>query len=114
MPIDIETFEETSEAALDEPTNAERVLSFLVVNNDRAFTPAEIADGAGVDRGSIGTVLRRLEERDLVRHKSTYWAAGDETRIREAYDLHQTLAALDDQLGAEGLDEWRAHAADER
>lgn len=112
MPIDIDTFDQADETELGEPTNAERVLGFLVANDDQAFTPAEIAEGTGVKRTSIGTVLRRLEERSLVRHKGEYWAAGAENRIRDAYDLHRTLAALDDQLGEEDVDEWVAHAAD--
>lgn len=112
MPIDIDTFDRADDEDLGEPTNAERVLGFLVANDEKAFTPAEIAEGTGVKRASIGTVLRRLEERALVRHKGEYWAAGDEDLIRDAYDLHRTIAALDEQLGTEDIDEWAAHAAD--
>lgn len=69
MPIDIETFTEASADDLIEVTNAEKVVRFLIRNNDKAFTPFEIAEGAGVKKNSIRTVLRRLEERDLMRHK---------------------------------------------
>ena len=31
--------------------------------------------------GSIGPTLQRLEERDLVRHKDTYWAIAQDDRI---------------------------------
>lgn len=112
MPIDINTFDRADGDDLGKPTNAERVLGFLVANDGQAFTPAEVAEGTEVKRSSIGTVLRRLKQRDLVRHKGEYWAAGAKDRIRDAYDLHQTLAALDEQLGAEDLDEWATHAAD--
>lgn len=113
MPIDIETFHEARDDELTEVTNAERVVRFLYRNDDQAFTPAEIAEGAGVKKSSISTVLRRLHERDLVRHKGDYWAIGDEEMIRDAVHLHRLLADLDEQAGAESLDEWREHAASE-
>lgn len=112
VPIDIETFDEATEDELQRPTNGERVVRLLVENDDQAFTPAEIADRTGVKRSSIGTVLRRLEDRGLVRHKGEYWAAGDEDAIREAYEFHRLLEAVDDRFGEEDLDEWREHAAE--
>ncbi|MFB6084958.1 MAG: MarR family transcriptional regulator [Halorientalis sp.] len=112
MPIDIERFDDASEADLSEPTNAERVVRFLLRNDDKAFTPSEIAEGTGVKRSSIGTVLRRLEERDLLKHKGDYWAIGDPSRVRDAFDFHRTLDDLDDRFGAEDIEAWRDHAAD--
>ncbi|WP_435183728.1 MarR family transcriptional regulator [Halobellus sp. EA9] len=111
MPIDIETFAEASDEELSEVTNAERVVRFLSRNDDKAFTPAEIADGAGVKRSSISTVLRRLRERDLVRHKGDYWAIGDEERVRDAFQFHRVTASLNERFGAEDAAEWREHAA---
>lgn len=113
MPIDIERFEDASDTELSEPTNGEKVVRFLFRHDDKAFTPSEIADGTGVKRNSVGTVLRRLEERDLVKHKGDYWAIGEEERVRDAYDLHQTITALDEAFGEEDLDEWREHAAED-
>lgn len=110
VPIDIETFSEASDDELTEVTNAEKVLRFLVRNSDKAFTPAEIAEGAGVKKTSISTVLRRLREREFVRHKGDYWAIDDEEAVREAYDFHRTMEALDERLGGEDVDEWRQHA----
>jgi len=112
VPIDIERFTEASEAELTELTNAERVVRFLYRYDDKAFTPSEIAEGAGVKNSSIGTVLRRLEQRDLVRHKGDYWAIGDEADVRDAVRFHQVLTDLDDQFGAEDMAEWREHAVD--
>ena len=112
MPIDIETFTEASNGELTEVTNAEKVVRFLSQNNDKAFTPSEIADGAGVKKNSIGTVLRRLEDRDLVRHKGDYWAIGDEETVREAFRFHRVMEDLNDQFGAEDIEEWRKHATD--
>lgn len=111
VPIDIETFTEASDDELTEVTNAEKVVRFLFANDDKAFTPAEIAEGAGVKKNSISTVLRRLRERDLVEHKGDYWAIGDEETVREAFRFHRAMDDLDAQLGAEDVDEWRKHAA---
>lgn len=112
MPIDIETFDEGDPEALNELTNGEKVVRFLFENRDKAFTPSEIADGAGVKRSSIGTVLSRLEDRDLVRHKGDYWALGDLERVRSAYTTHKIMESLDDRYGEENIDEWREHAAE--
>ena len=69
MAIDIETFENTLEEGLRETSNPERVLRFLVDNDDTAFKTGEIAKEADINENSISTVLGRLEARDLVRHK---------------------------------------------
>lgn len=113
MPIDIETFDGVSEEELSEPTNAEKVLRFLVANDDKAFTPSEIADGTGVKGGSVSTVLRRLEERELVRHKGEYWALDDEETVRDAYQFHRSMDDLDERFGEEDIDEWRDYAAED-
>ncbi len=114
MPIDIETFTESADEELTAVTNAERVVRFLYRNDDKAFTPSEIAEGTGVKRASIGTVLRRLRERDLVEHKGDYWAIGDEQAVRDAFRFHRNMDALDDRFGAEDLEEWRDHAVTDR
>lgn len=111
MPIDIETFETTPGDKLDRPTNGERVLEFLIHYSAHAFTPSEIAEGAGIKQGSIGTVLKRLEDRELVRHKGPYWAAPEESVLREARRFERLLQELDDEYGPEDRAEWRAHAA---
>ena len=113
MPIDIETFTQASNEELTEVTNAEKVVRFLAQNNDKAFTPAEIAAGTDVKRTSISTVLRRLKNRQLVQHKGDYWAIGEEERVRDAFQFHQTMEDLYERLGAEDIDEWREHAADD-
>lgn len=113
MPIDIDTFTEASTEELTEITNAEKVIRFLYQNRDKAFTPSEIAEGTGVKKTSISTVLRRLEERELVQHKGDYWALGDEERVRDAYRFHQTMDDLDERFGAEDMGEWRQHAVED-
>ncbi|WP_135830073.1 MarR family transcriptional regulator [Halorussus halobius] len=114
MSIDIDDFEEKSESELADLTNGERVLRFLSTNDDRAFKPAEIADRTGVNDNSIGNVLARLEDRNLVRHKGPYWAITDDTeRLRSFSDYFRTTSSLTERLGEEDPDEWAAHAPDD-
>jgi Mn-dependent DtxR family transcriptional regulator len=114
MTIDIETFESTPADELRELSNPERVLRFLVTNDDKAFKAAEIADRTGVAKNSISTVLSRLAERDLVRHKGDYWAIGDEERLRSFGQYRRATERLNDRYGREDADEWREYAPETR
>lgn len=114
VSIDIERFENDDPETFDEPTNAERVVAFLARNDDRAWKQSEIADRTGVPKGSIGTVLRRLHDRDLVRHRGEYWAITDDRdRLHSAWDLHAMTERLNERYGVEDADEWREHAPDD-
>ncbi|ELY68693.1 MarR family transcriptional regulator [Natrinema versiforme] len=113
MPIDIDTFERETEFE-SKRTHAERVLSFLLSNDEQAFKRREIADSTGIDPNAVSAVLSRLKERNLVRHKPPYWAAGDPQRIRSATDLSRSLESLDERLGSEDMDAWRDAGADAR
>lgn len=104
MPISIDEFEDRSPE--QGSTNAERVLRFLARNRDQAFRAAEISEATGVNQNSIHPVLRRLEDRDLVRHREPYWAVGDLDDVRDATVFHSTAEFLDDELGAESREEW--------
>lgn len=114
MSIDIERFENEDPHEWTEPTNAERVLAFLAEHDDRAWKQAEIARRTGVKHGSIGTVLSRLHDRGLVRHKSEYWAITDDHELlMAAIDLHQITESLNERHGVEDVDEWREYAVDD-
>lgn len=113
MPIDIETFERESTFEGGETTNAERIVAFLVQHDDKAWTRGEIADRTNLDPNVVSSVLNRLKKRSLVRHKSPYWALGDEDRVRAAHDFSDTLDALDERLGEEDMEEWRENAPNE-
>lgn len=111
MSIDIDEFEAKSEEELEGSTNPERVLRFLAENDDRAFEPSTIAREADVDPNSIGAVLKRLEDRGLVRHKASYWAITDDReRLREAASFSATTRALNERLGSEDPSEWQEHS----
>ena len=112
MPISIDEFEEHDGSS--ELTNAERVLRFLIQNRDQAFKAAEIADETSINANSIHPVLKRLEERNLVRHKPPYWALGDLDTVRSASMFRSTAAFLDEELGSESREEWLEAASEMR
>lgn len=81
MPIEFENYHPTD--LPDEDTNGRRILKLLATNPELGFRPSEIAEEIDIPRGSVGTTLRRLEQRGFVRHKGEYWAIN-----AEAYDAH--------------------------
>lgn len=110
MPIDIERFETDPEGDLSrtgsEPTNGERILTFLATNDEQAFTPSEIREATAVPRGSIGVVLSRLEDRGLVRHRGEYWAIGDAEEVSRELTTTRTARAASGRFGGEDPEEW--------
>lgn len=108
MPIDIKRFEEDSVEKLRAggQTNAEEILSFLASSPDQAYTPKEIHEATGIARGSVGVVLSRLEDRELVRHRGEYWAIADGEDVEKTLSAMATARAATDQLGSEDPDEW--------
>lgn len=115
MPIDIETFESSSEDRLQhsEETNADRVMQFLAANPNQAFTQSEVRDATDVKAGSISVVLSRLEDRGLVRHKGTYWAIGEADEVAAYTSVAESTRAANDRFGEEDMDEWLEHAVDD-
>lgn len=114
MSIDRDTFENASEAGLAGLSVPDRVLGFLIANDDHAFEASEIARQIDVDRQAVSTALTRLKERDLVDHKATYWAVTDDDARRRAYAGYERATVLfNEQLGEEAVDEWRERAPDD-
>jgi DNA-binding IclR family transcriptional regulator len=105
MPIGIDQFHEDPPAALDllEGTNSHRILQFLAENDDRAFTRTEIHEATGIERGSVGATLSRLEYRNLVRHRGRYWAIGEDDRLASyaAQTRASSASTNDDSYGEE-------------
>ena len=111
MSIDRETFESASEDELADLSVPDRVLGFLVANDEHAFKAREIASQTGLDEGAVSTALSRLKEREFVEHKATYWAVtNDEERLDGYSGYGRATALFNEQLGAEDEDAWREHA----
>jgi hypothetical protein len=105
--IDIGEFESADDDGFSDRTDTERIVGFLAENNDRAWKAKAIAERTGVNPDSVSTLLARLRERGLVRHKEPYWAiTDDEQRLSNASSLHRDHERLDDRFGEEDVDEW--------
>jgi hypothetical protein len=115
VPIDIETFESFPEDRLQNSgeTNADRVMRFLTVHPDQAFTQSEIRDATDVKAGSISVVLSRLEDRGLVRHKGNYWALGEADEVAAYTSMVESTRTANDRFGEEDMDEWLEQAVDD-
>lgn len=74
MSIDRETFERATEDELREVSVPDQILAFLATHRDRAFKATEIARQLDLETDTVSTALTRLKSRDLVKHKSVYWA----------------------------------------
>lgn len=119
MPVDFETYDPDENPRggglrLTEGSNAYEILQFLAAHPGQGFTPKEIGEATGVPRGSVGTTLVRLEERELARHKEPYWAIGDDDRLGAYAAMIHGLDAAEDRFGDEDWGDWRAHAVDPR
>ncbi|APE96486.1 MarR family transcriptional regulator [Halodesulfurarchaeum formicicum] len=105
MPISIDRLEnEPPEVlAVREGTQPYTVLQFLAKNDNQAYTQTEIAETTGIDRGSVGAVLSRLDDRDLVRHKGRYWAIGTDDRLAAfaAQQQASSMSTTDDYYAGE-------------
>jgi len=114
MPIDIDRFEQGSPEELQASgrTNAEEILSFLATHPNQAYTPKEIHEATDVARGSVGVVLSRLEEQELVRHRGEFWAISDTEDIDKTLTAMATARAATDRFGGEDPDDWGPGADD--
>ncbi|MFC4359172.1 MarR family transcriptional regulator [Halobium salinum] len=106
--IDIATFEEAEEGEFSGRGATERVVRFLAENDRRAWKATAIAEHADVDPDSVSTLLTRLRNRGLVRHKEPYWAITDDRdRVANAYRLHEATERYDERYGEEDSADWR-------
>lgn len=105
--VDIEDFDAADPEEFERPSASERILSFLAEHDDQAWKASAIAERADVNPDSVSTLLGRLRDRGLVRHKEPYWAiTDDEGRLSAASLLHEATERLDDRYGEEDPEEW--------
>ncbi|WP_132059000.1 MarR family transcriptional regulator [Halorussus amylolyticus] len=112
MPITKDTFERISDDGPLPGSNAERILDFLIRNENKAYTQTEIVEETGVKRGSVGPTLKRLKERGAVEHKANYWRVSDhEVAARSGTALtSETASQYDDEEFDVG--KWAEYAVD--
>lgn len=116
MPISTDQFEQLDDE-VDSPsagTNADKILSFLDANAEKAYTQSEIAEATGVKRGSVGPTLVRLRESGRVDHRGTYWRISDHERSLDAAVGHTDGAAASHETETLDFDAWQEHGVDPR
>ena len=112
--INIDEFENADDDEFEERNDTERIVLFLDENDDHAWKAAVIAEHLELDTDAVSSILSRLKERGLVRHKRPYWAITDnEDRLRAAYRLHQHHQTADEQYGEEDLEELKTDEMEE-
>lgn len=111
MPVQFDTYDEgTGRMDLNEDSNAYTILSFLASHPDQGFTPTEIYETTDIPSGSVGPTLTRLEERDLVRHKTPYWSIGHDDHLAMYSGMRSTITAIEERFGPEDPDDWLSNA----
>ncbi|EMA47819.1 MarR family transcriptional regulator [Halococcus salifodinae] len=110
MPISRDEFEhEPSQSIPFGPSTQPRtVLQFLLEHPETAYTQTELADETGIQRGSLGKVLSRLESHDLVRHRDRYWIIADDDRLASVSAASTGLQSVADTYD----DDWYAQNPD--
>jgi DNA-binding transcriptional ArsR family regulator len=117
MPVDFEQYaadEGSAEVRLTEDSNAYVILRFLADHPGTGFTPKEISERADVPRGSVGTTLARLEERELVRHEEPYWTIGEDDKLAAYASMLHGIAAAESRFGDDDWGDWEETAVDPR
>jgi DNA-binding IclR family transcriptional regulator len=115
MPISADQFEEIDdESGPTQGTNADKILSYLAANPEKAFTQSEIVDATDVTAGSVGPTLVRLRERGRVDHRGTYWRVSDHAKSLDAARSHADASVADRENEAFDQAAWAAHASDPR
>ncbi|EMA63989.1 hypothetical protein C470_01720 [Halorubrum distributum JCM 13561] len=100
---------------MDEVQNTtERIVLFLDENDECAWKAATITDQLDLDTDAVSAILSRLKDRELVRHKASYWTiTDDEERLQAAYRLHRHHKNADGQYGEERLEEIQTEDMEE-
>jgi response regulator of citrate/malate metabolism len=100
MPINIHEFEEGpgDPLSFSEGTQPHTILTFLLEHDEQAFTTPEIAERTEIPQDSARTVLHRLLDRGLVRHRGRYWAIGADDRLasQAAQEAASSASTTDD------------------
>lgn len=114
MPIPKDRFDAIDDSGVTPQTNAEKIVEFLLRNQDLAYRMSELAEELDIPQGSVGPTLKRLEEDGLVVHRDRYWAIDDSyAASREGLALTSATAAEYDDGEEFDLDAWADAAEDQ-
>ena len=110
MPISREEFEHdpTESIPFGPGTQPRMVLQFLLGHPETAYTQSELSEATGIQRGSLGKVLSRLESHDLVRHRDRYWIIADDDQLASVSAASTGLQSVAETYN----DDWYAQNPD--
>lgn len=114
MPVNFDQIDEQTEpvGGIKPGHNGHKILSFLAENPSKGYTPTEIHEHIDIPMGSVGPTLKRLEERELVRHKGSYWSIATDDRLAALEASLNAVSTLDGQSDWDDVD-WEEVGADE-
>ena len=114
MPITKDDFDRISDEGDHLDSDANRVLDFLIRNNDKAYTKTELAEEMDLNLERVGLVLDRLKERGSAERKSDYWRVTDhELAVRCGTALTAEVARKHDNGEGFDIEKWAEYAVDE-
>jgi DNA-binding transcriptional MocR family regulator len=114
MPITKDRFDRIGGEDGQLEDDANRILDFLIQNDEKAYKKREIAEETGVEMDRVGPALDRLRERTSVQRKSDYWRVTDhELAVRAATALTTETARQQDGGESFDVEKWRKYAVDE-
>jgi Mn-dependent DtxR family transcriptional regulator len=114
MPIPKDRFDAIDNNGVSPQTNAEKIVEFLLRNQDLAYRMSEIAEELDIPQGSVGPTLNRLEEDGLVVHRDRYWAIDDSyAATREGLALTSATATEYDDGKEFDVEAWIETAEDQ-
>ena len=114
MPITKDSFDRISDEGADLDSEADRILDFLIQNEDKAYTKSEIVAETNVTQENVEPALDRLRERGSVERKSDYWRVSDHRlAVRCATALTAETARQHDDGKEFDVEKWAEYAVDE-
>lgn len=114
MPIDARVLDEIDDLPRIRPgTNKWEVLELLLGNPDTAFTRSDILEQTGVGENSVGPVLVRLKESELVENNRGYWMARSNDRVQALHDSLLSLRASARHSEVDDFSDWKRQPSDE-
>lgn len=114
MPITKDNFDRISDEGADLDSKADRILDFLIQNEDKAYTKSEIVAETSVTQENVEPALERLKERGSVEHKSDYWRVSDHRlAVRAATAMTAETARQHDDGEGFDVEKWAEYAVEE-
>jgi len=107
-PIPVKELRQRGQAkGLPRPgTHPDLLLAFLRKNLKDAWRASELSKELGLDAYTIGSVLRRLQQRDLIDKLDEHWFALDDREVAKRQAARATNRLANEKWGPERAADW--------